>query len=211
MSTTQYPVLTIGHSNHSWEEFVKLLLRQRIDEVADVRSSPYSRYATHFNHNDLQQALEGIGIGYVFLGGELGGRPPDHSCYDSNGQVQYDRVAETDSFDDGIRRVTRRADECRVVLLCTEKEPLECHRTLLVANALVERDVSVEHILSDGSLESHADAMERLLDIFKLPHNGDMFRSRDDTFNEALILQMRKVAYTNENLPVGHDVRETVF
>ena len=196
MGATQYPVFTVGHSNHSWDEFVKLLLRHRIEEVADVRSAPYSRYVAHFNHSELQQALEGIGVGYAFLGGELGGRPADRSCYDGDGQVLYDRVAETDAFDDGIRRVVRRADDCRLVLLCTEKEPLECHRTLLVSKALVGRGVAVEHILSDGEVENHSRAMERLVRLFKLPPNGDMFRTRDDAINEAVALQAKRAAYT---------------
>ena len=211
MSATQYPVSTIGHSNHSWEEFVKLLLRQRIDEVADVRSSPYSRYATHFNHGELQQALEDIGIGYAFLGGELGGRPADRSCYDYDGQVQYERVAETDAFDDGIRQVIHQADDCRIALLCTEKEPLECHRTLLVARALAERDVAVEHILADGGVESHKTAIERLMNLLKLPPNGDMFRSRDDTIKEALAIQAKKVAYVNENTSTVRHSQESIF
>ena len=211
MSATQYPVFTVGHSNYSWEEFVKLLLRQRIDEVADVRSSPYSRYVTHFNYGELQQALEDIGVGYVFLGGELGGRPADRSCYDSDGQVQYERVAETDAFDDGIRQIIRRANDCRIVLLCTEKEPLECHRTLLVARTLAERDVDVEHILADGSVESHDAAIERLMHLLKLPPNGDMFRSRDDTINEALAIQAKKVAYADDNASAVRHARESVF
>ena len=211
MSATQYPVFTIGHSNHSWEEFIKLLLRHCIDEVVDVRSSPYSRYAAHFNHDDLQQALEGIGVGYEFLGGKLGGRPADSSCYDAQGQVRYERVAETDVFDDGIRQVMRRADDCRVVLLCTEKEPLECHRTLLIARELSERDVAVEHILSDSRLESYADSIDRLLDAFKLPHNGDMFRSKDDVISDALMRQAQKVAYTDNIQVVTSYNRETEF
>lgn len=195
MGATQYPVFTVGHSNHSWEAFVKLLLRHRIEEVADVRSAPYSRYVAHFNHSELQQALEDIGVGYAFLGGELGGRPADRSCYDADGQVLYDRVAATDAFDDGLRRVVRRADDCRLALLCTEKEPLECHRTLLVAKALAGRGVAVEHILSDGEIENHSNAMERLVRLFKLPPNGDLFRTRDDAINEAMALQAKKVAY----------------
>ncbi len=203
MGVTQYPVFTIGHSNHSWEEFVKLLLRHGIDEVIDVRSSPYSRYVAHFNHDDLQQALENIGIGYEFLGGELGGRPADVSCYDDKGRVRYERVAETDAFDDGIRQVIRRADDCRPVLLCTEKEPLECHRTLLVARALAERDVAVEHIRADGRLESYNDAVDRLIDVFKLPRSGDMFRSKDDVISDALMRQAQKVAYTDDKQSAG--------
>lgn len=211
MGITQYPVYTVGHSNHSWEEFVKLLLRHRINEVADVRSSPYSRYVTHFNHKELQQSLEDIGIGYTFLGSELGGRPADRSCYDADGQVLYDRVAETDAFDDGIRQVMRQADDSRIALLCTEKDPLECHRTLLVARALTGLNIAVEHILSNGSLENHNDAMARLLRLFKLSPNGDLFRSKNDTLNYALSRQAKKMAYTTEKPPAAGHNQEDVL
>ena len=205
MNSTQYPVLTVGHSNHPPETFINLLVRHGIDEVVDVRSAPYSRYTPHFNHEPLQRALDDIGIAYTYLGGHLGGRPVDRSCYDSDGRVVYDRVAETMQFDDGIRNVIRAADERRVVLLCTEKEPLECHRTLLVARALAERDVAVCHILADGGLESHGDAMSRLVDIHKLPPHGDMFRTRDDVTAEALERQARKFAYVGEKPPAARD------
>ena len=188
-----------------------LLVRHGIDEVVDVRSAPYSRYAPQFNHDNLEERLETVGLGYTFLGGELGGRPADRSCYDSDGRVLYDRVAETNLFDDGIRRVIETADDCRIALMCTEKEPLECHRTLLVAKKLWESSVDIEHILADGSLENHAAAMDRLMDIFQLPHNGDMFRSRVDVITDALVRQAKKVAYVGEPLPVGGDDMEHTF
>lgn len=201
MSLTLHPVLTVGHSNHPPGAFINLLLRHGVDEVADVRSAPYSRYTPHFNYEPLQRTLDDIGIAYTYLGGELGGRPADYSCYDSDGRVQYDRVAETDLFDDGIRRIIHTADERRVALLCTEKEPLECHRTLLVARACVERDVAVAHILADGSLEDYDAAISRLIDLHKLPPNGDMFRTRADVISEALARQAQKFVYVAEPLP----------
>ena len=198
MSETEHPVFTIGHSNHSPGAFLELLRAHGIEEVMDVRSSPYSRYAPHFGHDPLERALGDAGIGYEFLGGELGGRPVDRSSYDEDGRVRYDLLSETDSFDAGIRRVARAADERRVALMCAEKEPLDCHRTLLVARALDARGVSVEHILADGAAESHSDAMDRLLDSMKLPRGGDMFRSREDTIGEALDRRARKAAYVAE-------------
>ena len=205
MSQTQYPVFTVGHSNHPPEMFINLLIRHGVDEIVDVRSAPYSRYTPHFNHDALQNSLDDIGIAYAYLGGELGGRPADRSCYDPDGRVRYDRVAETDLFDDGIRRIIRAAEQRRVALLCTEKEPLECHRTLLVARALAERGVSVAHILADGGLESHDDAMTRLVAVHKLPPNGDMFRTRDDVIAEALERQARKFAYVGEKPSADRD------
>ena len=204
MNAPQHPVLTIGHSNHSGEEFVELLVRHGVEEVFDVRSAPYSRYTPQFSQRALIGLLEGggsAGIEYTFLGAELGGRPADRSCYDADGRVLYERLASTDLFDDGIRRVIRAADERRVALMCSEKEPLDCHRALLVAGALIERGAAVEHILADGALEDHGEAMDRLMDSLKLPRHGDMFRSRDDVIAEALLRQARRVAFVGDVPP----------
>lgn len=210
MNQTQPMVFTVGHSNHPPESFISLLVRHGVDEIIDVRSAPYSRYAAQFNYEEIQRTLDDVGIGYTYLGGELGGRPADRSCYDADGRVQYDRVAATDAFDDALRRVLRVADENRVALLCTEKEPLECHRTLLVARALADRDVYIGHILADASLEDHDDAMSRLLELHKLPTHGDMFRTRSDVIVEALDRQARKFAYINPDLPPIHEAREAI-
>ena len=211
-------MFTIGHSNHSLEELLELLRTHGVDEVADVRSSPYSRYTPHFGHHVLREALESAGIGYVFLGGELGGRPSDRSCYDATGRVRYDRLAASDLFDDGLRRIIHGADQRRITLLCTEKEPLDSHRTLLVARALVERGVDVAHIHADGRLESHDAAMDRLVGLHKLsqteqmdmfamadPDNDGQPRSHDDLVADALDLQAAKVAYVGTAPSAGVD------
>ncbi len=209
LNSTQYQVFTVGHSNHSTGTFLELLRKHCIDEVMDVRSSPSSRYSPHFNYEVLSAALEEAGISYVFLGGELGGRPVDRSCYDEQGRVRYDRLANSDLFDDGIRRVVRAADERRVAVMCSEKEPLDCHRTLLIAKVLEQRGVTVEHILANGSVEGYDATLNRLMDIFKLPHNGDLFRSRDEVIDDALARRARKIAYVAEGPPA--DSRRHAF
>ena len=209
MGSTQYPVSTIGHSNHSPEEFVDLLALHSVDELIDVRSSPSSRYLPYFNYDALRGTLERAGIDYVFLGGELGGRPADRSCYDADGRVLYDRISATDLFDDGLGQVIRAADERRVVLMCSEKDPIDCHRTLLVARALVQRGVAVEHILADGGVEAHNAAMDRLLNFLKLPLNGDMLRSRDDVIAEAVARRSKKIAHVGPKPPAGPDHYDT--
>ena len=195
VSATQHPVFTIGHSNHSFDVFLALLRMNGVEEVVDVRSAPYSRFNPHFSRKPLARALEEAGVAYVFLGQELGGRPLDRSLYDTDGRVRYDLVARTASFDEGIGRVLRHADERSVVLMCAEKAPLDCHRTLLVARALVERGVAVGHILADGSVEEHAAAMDRLLARFKLAPGGDLLHSRDEMIAEAIGRQAKRVAY----------------
>lgn len=198
MSGSQSAVYTIGHSKHTLDQFVSLLTPHLVTVLADVRSAPYSRFNPQFNKDALASDLKARGIKYVFLGRELGGRSDDLSCYE-NGRVQYGRLARTELFKQGIERVIRGARKHRIALMCAEKEPLECHRTLLVARVLDEQGIQVVHILGDGRMESHQSAMERLLDIAGLPHE-DLFRTRADLIEEALERQEAKVAYVDENL-----------
>ncbi len=196
-------ILTIGHSNHTMEIFLELLTRHRVTALADVRSAPYSRFNPHFNREQFTQELEASGIKYVYLGRELGGRSDDKSCYE-HGRVRYDRLARTPSFHDGLKRVVRGAEEYRVALMCAEKEPLHCHRTLLIGHKLDERGVDVAHILPDGRLESHASAMTRLLAEFNLEADDDLFRRhrpRGELIAEAIAYQAERVGHAIEQAP----------
>ena len=193
MATTRCPIFTIGHSNHESDGFLALLRKHGINVLVDVRSAPYSRYLPHFNKEFLAESLRGVGIRYVFRGKELGGQPADRAYYDADGRVMYGRLAETDRFKQGIAYVLENAATDRIALTCSEKEPLDCHRTLLIGQTLAARGVAVAHIHADGSLESHNDAMNRLLDVFKLPHYGDLFRSREAVIDDAVARQAQRV------------------
>lgn len=198
MSDALHTVYTIGHSKHSLEDFVALLKQHGVTALADVRSIPYSRFNPQFIKDALERDLKRQGIKYVFLGRELGARSDDPACY-SGGRVQYGRLAQTALFKSGIERVKRGAEGHRIALMCAEKEPLECHRTLLVARALDQGGMEISHILADGRLESHGDAMLRLLDVVGLPRD-DLFRSQDELVSEALARQEDRVAYVDEKL-----------
>lgn len=198
MTQDKSPAYTIGHSNHTAEDFLGLLLAHRIEEVVDVRSSPHSRFNPQFNRRRLQTALGEAGLGYEFMGGALGGRPADPRCYNAEGRVQYERLAETEAFRAGVRHVMRRAGDRRVALMCSEKEPLHCHRTLLIAQVLTEGGHGVRHILPDGGLEDHSAAMDRLLDKFDYPREGDMFCSRERHIASAIGRQALQVAYVGK-------------
>ena len=189
-------IYTVGHSNHSLTGFLALLSHHDVTAVADVRSTPYSRFCPHFNRDTLTAALKDSGIHYSFLGRELGGRSDDPMCYE-DGQVQYELVARTATFRDGLARVVGGTTDYRIVLMCTEKEPLDCHRTLLVARALVADGIDVAHILADGELETHDRAMDRLLAQFDLSPNGDLFQPRNELLAHAISLQARRVAFVS--------------
>ena len=187
-------VLTIGHSNHPLERFLELLRQHQVSAVADVRSTPFSRTNPQYNRDALRTSLTPLGITYVFLGKELGARSDDPLCYEA-GKVQYDRLAMTDLFLRGLTRIHEGAEKFRLALMCAEREPLDCHRTILVARHLELRGYEVKHIHGSGDLESNSDAIVRLIKHLKIPA-ADMFRSDDDVIAEAYKRQEERIAYT---------------
>ena len=188
-------VFTIGHSNHPATAFLALLHQHRVNAVADVRSAPYSRFNPQFNRKALQRELAEADIAYVYLGRELGGRSDDPACY-REGRICYERVAETRNFKDGLRRLAEGMAKHRIALMCAEKEPLHCHRTLLVGQALDVGGVAVSHIHADGRLEGHTSAMDRLLDAASLPTEDDLLaQSRADLVVAAIRRQTARVGY----------------
>ena len=156
------PIFTIGHSNHPLDRFLKLIGDAGVTVIADVRSVPHSRRFPHFGQKPLAEALKTAGIDYVFFGDSLGGRPKDESVW-RNGRPDYTRMAQTPTVRNALADVRARAGDTRLCLMCSEKEPLDCHRCLLVARALMQDGVAVRNLLADGGVESHADTEDRLL------------------------------------------------
>jgi uncharacterized protein (DUF488 family) len=186
-------VYTIGHSTHSAAEFIELLHRNAIEAIADVRSSPYSRHNPQYNRQTLRGYLGESGIAYVFLGCELGARSEDADCY-RDGKVQFDRLAQTPLFQDGLERVKTGARRMSIALMCAERDPLQCHRAILVSRYLVEQGVDVRHILADGGIESHADALRRLKRQLGIP-DLDLFGSTEALDADAYRIQGERMAY----------------
>jgi uncharacterized protein (DUF488 family) len=195
-------VYTIGHSTHSTEKLIQLLAGHDVNAVADVRSQPYSRINPQFNRESLRAELKTAGIAYVFLGRELGARADDRGCY-IDGQVQYDLLARTALFQEGLTRIAQGIVDNRIALMCAEKDPLTCHRAILVCRHLAVRGITAQHILEDGRLESHEDAVARLLAELNIPER-DLFRTRDDLILEAYSRRGQQIAYS-EKQPAGEE------
>ena len=191
------PVFTVGHSNHPRERFVRELLQpHEIAVLADVRSTPYSRFAPEFDREALRSFLTARDVRYVYFGDDLGGRPTDPACYE-DGRVCYNRVARTASFRRGFDGLLAEAASHRVAVMCSESEPLNCHRTLLVAQALDESGVVVEHVRADGSLASHEAVIDDLLAKHNLSEaQTDLFpRTRAERVHEAVARQAREIGF----------------
>jgi uncharacterized protein (DUF488 family) len=177
-------VFTIGHSNHAFAHFLDLLRRHDVEAVADVRSRPYSRFVPHFSKDQLERLLEEEGIGYLYFGAELGGKPPSGKAPafsgstrrpdrraagrplsdTGRGPVTYRSRIERPEFRRGIDRLLEAVRARRVALMCRERDLLDCHRLHLICRHLAPAGLDIRHILPDGELEGQAATERRLLE-----------------------------------------------
>ena len=156
-------VFTIGHSNHPIERFLDLLKGAEVTALADLRSIPLSRRWPQYSRPTLERSLRQSGIAYAFLGAELGGKRDDPALQ-RDGRPDFGLIAATGNFRSGLDRVVAGAARHRICLMCAEREPLDCHRFLLVSRHLSQREVEIRHLLADGSAEEHAVTERRLLE-----------------------------------------------
>lgn len=190
-------LFTIGHSDHELPEFMTRLSQHGINAIADVRSQPYSRFHSQFNREILAEALKRAGVHYVFLGKELGARRSERDSYRGK-QAKYELISQLPAFLEGLDRLRKGLATHRVALLCAEKDPLTCHRTILVCRHMRTDPIDIAHVLDDGSLESTEQAETRLLDLVGLPPTH-LFRTRSELIEEAYDLQSERIAYTESD------------
>ncbi|MGC9525129.1 MAG: DUF488 family protein [Limnospira sp.] len=202
-------LFTVGHSNHPIEPFISLLQQHGVTALADVRSHPHSRHLPHFNKAELTAALESQGIRYVFLGKELGARSGNPACY-VEGKAVYEKIAATDEFQAGLQRVISGLQTYNIALMCAEQDPLTCHRAILVCHHLKPFNLTINHILKTGELESHDQLESRLLSKqgftefadptapVQLSLFSNNLPSREDCLEEAYKRQGDEIAYVEK-------------
>ncbi|AFZ54573.1 DUF488 domain-containing protein [Cyanobacterium aponinum UTEX 3222] len=199
-------IFTIGHSNHSIEKFIDLLKQHQISAIADVRSTPYSRYNQQYNQEKLKHELRRNNISYSFLGKELGARSDNPNCYEEN-KVVYDKIAQTEEFLKGLKRLKKGLKQYKIALMCAEKDPINCHRAILISRYLKKNKIDIWHILPNGQLESQTELEQRLIAFFELnlsqqlnlfEQNINFTKSEEELIEEAYTLQGEKIAYLQE-------------
>lgn len=204
MADAAVEVLTIGHSTLPYERFLSLLREASVTAIADVRTAPFSRHFPHFNRDALRDELRRDNVAYVFLGEELGGRPKGKRFF-CDGVADYEQMAQTEAFARGLDRVIDGAKKYRIAMMCSEHDPLDCHRCLLVGRALQERGATVRHILSGGQIVDHRQIEDKLMemsgksdiDLFEPPAKRLAAAYRDRAMKVAFAEQQddaRKVA-----------------
>ena len=171
------PIYTIGYGSRSIEQFIEVLQQHEIAYLIDVRSTPYSRYKPEFSKEALAAELQRHGVRYVFMGDTLGGHPDDEACYDESGQVDYDKVKETEIYQRGIERLQTAFDQRqRVALMCSEGKPEQCHRSKLIGASLNTKGLPVTHIDENDEKQTQEKVIDRLT-------GGQMRLFGEDTFH----------------------------
>ncbi|MDF3810023.1 DUF488 domain-containing protein [Rhodopseudomonas sp. BAL398] len=195
-------ILTIGHSTHSYEEFLHLLRGAGVTAVADVRSLPFSRRQPQFNRPELKRKLKLDKIDYAFLGDELGGRPKARDLL-REGMADYEKMALTRGFARGLDRISEGAKKYKIALMCAERDPLECHRCLLVGRALKTRGFAVRNILFDGHQKSQEEIESDLVEMLK-QSGADLFPT--DQIASAYRDRANRVAFSALEKPSSDKV-----
>jgi uncharacterized protein (DUF488 family) len=185
-------IWTIGHSNHPIDRFLALLQGAQVGCVADVRSVPFSRRFPQFSQKALAASLEGAGIEYWFLGDALGARPKDPECY-VDGKASYARIAATAAFRRATDALIEKSATTRIALMCAEKEPLDCHRTILVGRELAARGMDLRHLHAEGRIEPQAALEERLLRLAR--ERVDLLGDRNHALARAYGKRAERMAY----------------
>ncbi len=186
-------LFTVGHSDHPLPEFLSLLTQHGITALADVRSQPYSRLNPQFNQRSFKAACVSAGIRYVFLGQELGARRSECAGFEGD-RVSYRRVRALPAFIEGLTRLRNGVTTNRIAIMCAERDPLACHRTILICRELRNDPIDIRHILANGSLETTAEVEARLLREWRLPHD-DLFDDQRVLVERAYDKQAERIAY----------------
>jgi len=175
---TESTIYSIGHGNKKIEDFIDELKSYDILYLLDIRSKPYSKWNPQFNRAALELELKNNGITYVFVGDTLGGLPDDRSCYDPNGKVVYDLIKEKDFFKDGLKRLmTANEKHIKIAIMCSESKPEECHRSKLIGQELLKKEISLNHIVTDKKIKSQETVM---LELTKGKGTVDLFGNELD-------------------------------
>lgn len=193
-------IYTIGHSTHEIDYFISLLKKHKINCVCDVRSVPYSKYNSQFNKDKLLRKLNEHQIYYIPMGDELGARYTNRELFDSDGIVDFAKVRKTEKFQSGLKRLAQGvARGFNLALMCSEKEPADCHRSILVSYSVKKMDYKINHILADGNIKSHDKLEEEIsLEYKKQWLQGSLFNKNQSDHS------LLEFAYKCKNKEIGY-------
>ncbi len=198
-------LFTIGHTNHSHEAFLNLLRANKITYLLDVRSTPFSQFTSQFNKNVIADFLKKNGVNYSHMGNFFGARPMDKSLYTEQGYLDFEKARGSNCFKKGLENVILGLNKgYNIALMCTEKDPFDCHRAIMVARGFELNGVEVSHILPNGKIITQAELNNRLLDKYYPGRNQMSLFSDISSLPEEEVLVL---AYRRRNTDIGYHIQ----
>lgn len=193
---------TIGHSNHTIERFIKLLKQHKINCIVDVRSNPYSRYNEQFNRENIKIQLNQNGIYYIFMGEEFGARRKEKELYTIDGYLDFEKTVKSSKFLNGVERIKEGLKRnFNIAIMCTEKNPIDCHRNIMIAKYFYDIGYEVKNILENGEIVEQQEINRQLVDNYFPDRNQISFLPEKnlDNYDELV-----KKAYKLKNKEIGY-------
>lgn len=193
-------IYTIGHSSHTIENFVNLLKEYDINCIVDVRSTPYSKFHSQFNRENIKSELKKHGIYYIFMGEELGARRSDRSLYTIKGYLDFEKTVKSSKFLKGISRIKEGLSKgFNIVLMCSEKDPMACHRSIMIAKYFSDNNFIVKNILDNGVIITQEEITKKLVDIY-FPNRDQISMLPEENIKDYEELVRRSYRQRNEEI-----------
>lgn len=198
----KYRLYSIGHSNQTLEEFLRLIQSHGVNCIVDVRSVPASKYSPQFNQENLKNFLRSHGIQYLHFGDEFGARRTD--CLDDDGQVNFELAVNTPLFQQGVQRLMKGLEKGFLIsLMCSEADPLECHRFSLVSRYFCNNGIDVRHIMKDAELATQAEIEKRMIEEYLHSRKYHLSEvdllfgtyTAEEQLNDAYLLKNKEIGY----------------
>ncbi len=181
-------VYTIGYAGITLDKFLEVMRELNVSTLIDVRSLPKSKYFYKFNDNNLKEMLAKINVDYENWKNEFGARQENLDFY-QNDVLDYEIFAQSKQFENGIEKIKKIVKENKTIcLMCSEIDPINCHRAVLCGRNIARQSIEVKHIIAkrDGSIkiENNKEFEHRL-----------MAETKIDNLEEAYRKQNKKIGY----------------
>ncbi len=199
-------ITTIGYSGFSSEEFLKTLKENNIDVLIDVRSSPYSEFFRQYNKEPLSVFLKQNGIFYRNYAREFGARQDNPEYRTPTGYLDFSKFSKSAPFLEGVDKICKSMQQgYRVAFMCSEKNPINCHRAILVSRTFHELGYHVKHLLPEGSYITQTDLEQELLDLY-YPERFQLSLFQPSSLSESYYIDK---AYQLQNEKIGYVMAES--
>ena len=195
---------TIGYSGFSIDDFVNILKKYGVNALIDVRSNPFSSYFSAYNKEQLEKKLNSQHIYYRNYPKEFGARQKERHFYTSDGYLDFELFTASSAYNQGYLEIEDGLKRDYVfVFMCSEKDPIDCHRAIMISKTFKDNGYSILHLLPDKNPISQVDVENRLLDKY-FPNRDQLSIFEDQKNDDDLILE----AYRKRNADIGCHIEE---